>query len=74
MKVTTQGQVTIPAHIRKSLGLQPGDTVTFMENDRGEIVLQKTMHDQQDPIETAASRFKLSMSADELIGLLRDEP
>ncbi|GAA4649791.1 hypothetical protein GCM10023116_20720 [Kistimonas scapharcae] len=72
MKVTTQGQVTIPAHIRKSLGILPGDSVTFVENDRGEIVLKRTIQDQQDPIEIVAHRFKLSMSSDELIALLRE--
>ena len=73
MKMTTQGQVTIPARIRKSLGLNPGDRVNFVENDRGEIVLQKVNIDHNDPIEKAASEFKLSMSAEELLKLLRDD-
>ena len=73
MKMTTQGQVTIPANIRKSLGLNPGDLVNFVENDRGEIVLQKVNIDHNDPIEKAASEFKLSMSAEELLKLLRDD-
>lgn len=71
--MTTQGQVTIPASIRKSLGLNPGDRVNFVENDRGEIVLQKVNIDHNDPIEKAASEFKLSMSAEELLKLLRDD-
>ena len=73
MKMTTQGQVTIPASIRKSLGLNPGDRVNFVKNDRGEIVLQKVNIDHNDPIEKAASEFKLSMSAEELLKLLRDD-
>ena len=73
MKMTTQGQVTIPASIRKSLGLNPGDRINFVENDRGEIVLQKVNIDHNDPIEKAASEFKLSMSAEELLKLLRDD-
>ena len=73
MKLTTQGQVTIPASIRKSLGLHPGDRVNFSENDRGEIVLEKVTIDHTDPIEKAASEFKLSMGADELLKLLRDD-
>ena len=71
--MTTQGQVTIPASIRKSFGLNPGDRVNFVENDRGEIVLQKVNIDHNDPIEKAASEFKLSMSAEELLKLLRDD-
>lgn len=73
MKITPQGQVTIPASIRKSLGLHPGDRVSFTENDRGEIVLQKVTIDHSDPIEKAASEIQLSMSADELLKLLRDD-
>lgn len=73
MKITTQGQVTIPARIRKILELSPGDRVNFVENDRGEVVLQKVKADLSDPVEKVASEFKLSMSADELLKLLRDD-
>ena len=73
MKITTQGQVTIPAHIRKSLGLNPGDRVNFIKNERGEVVLQKVMIETEDPIEKAADEFKLNMGADELLKLLRDD-
>ena len=73
MKLTTQGQVTIPASIRKSLGLHPGDRVSFIQNDRGEVVLQKVEFKQADPIDSAANEFKLSMGADELLKLLRDD-
>ena len=73
MKITTQGQVTIPASIRKALGLSPGNRVKFIENKNGEIILQKACESSHDPIEDAASKFKLSMSADELMKLLRDD-
>ena len=73
MKITTQGQVTIPASIRKSLGLNPGDRVSFLENDRGEVVLQRVEIDHTDPVEKAAHEFNLSMSADDLLKLLRDD-
>lgn len=33
--VTTKGQVTIPAEIRKALGLKPGDRVSFGLEDHG---------------------------------------
>ena len=73
MKLTTQGQVTIPVSIRKSLGLNPGDRVSFLENDRGEIVLKKVALDYSDPVDKVATEFKLSMGADELLKLLRDD-
>ncbi len=73
MKLTTQGQVTIPASIRRSLGLNPGDRVSFVKNDRGEVVLQKVQVDNTDPVEKVADEFKLAMGADELLKLLRDD-
>ena len=38
-KVSTQGQVTVPVEIRKSLGLNPGDKIAFVTNRQGDIVL-----------------------------------
>ncbi len=38
-KVSTQGQVTVPVEIRKSLRLNPGDKIAFVTNRLGEIVL-----------------------------------
>ncbi|WP_067583045.1 type II toxin-antitoxin system PrlF family antitoxin [Endozoicomonas ascidiicola] len=73
MKITTQGQVTIPANIRKSLSLNPGDRVNFVKNDRGEVVLQKVQIENADPVDKVADEFKLSMGADELLKLLRDD-
>lgn len=73
MKITTQGQVIIPAHIRKSLGLNPGDRVNFIKNERGEVVLQKVTIETEDPLEKAADEFKLNMGADELLKLLSDD-
>ena len=38
-KISSQGQVTIPAEIRKSLGLSGGDKIAFITNEAGEFVL-----------------------------------
>lgn len=38
-KVSSQGQITIPADIRKRLGLSPGGKIAFVTNQQGEIVL-----------------------------------
>ncbi|MCA9447270.1 MAG: AbrB/MazE/SpoVT family DNA-binding domain-containing protein [Candidatus Omnitrophica bacterium] len=40
MRVTTKGQVTIPAHIRGYLGIEPHSEVDF-EIRNGEVVLKK---------------------------------
>jgi AbrB family looped-hinge helix DNA binding protein len=38
-KISSQGQVTIPAEIRRSLGLNGGDKIAFITNEAGEFVL-----------------------------------
>ena len=39
-KVTTNGQVTIPADFRRLLGLKPGDKVLFLLRDNGDVVVE----------------------------------
>ena len=36
--VQEKGQVTIPAEIRKKLGLEKGDLVAFVETDQGVLI------------------------------------
>ena len=38
-RVSANGQIMVPAEVRKSLGLKPGDKILFTENDRGETVI-----------------------------------
>ncbi len=37
--ITSKGQLTLPAELRRELGLKVGDVVTFRKNAAGEIVL-----------------------------------
>lgn len=36
-KTSTKGQATIPAEVRKALGLQPGGSVQFIVDDEGKV-------------------------------------
>lgn len=38
-RVTKKGQVTIPAQLRDALGLNPGDEVEFMRENKNRIVV-----------------------------------
>jgi AbrB family looped-hinge helix DNA binding protein len=38
-KISANGQITIPAEIRRLLGLKSGDKILFLENSSGEIVI-----------------------------------
>ena len=37
--VTTNGQVTIPAEVRRLLGIKPGNKVLFFQRANGDIVI-----------------------------------
>ena len=41
-KVTSKGQITIPASIRKAVGLREGDKVLFVHEDNGTISLRSS--------------------------------
>lgn len=44
-KITSKGQVTIPASVRNALGVDEGDKVVFVQMDDGSIVLRNnTLH------------------------------
>jgi antitoxin PrlF len=42
-KLTAQGQISVPAEIRKRLGLRPGSVLEWDEND-GEVVVRRAGH------------------------------
>ena len=37
--MTTKGQITIPADVRKALNLRAGDKVVFITRESGEVVI-----------------------------------
>ncbi len=72
MRVTTKGQVTIPRHIRESLGITPETEIDFIE-DNGKFYIVKT----DEP--NIKRKFKnlrgiatANMSTDEIMNLTRD--
>ena len=38
-KLSANGQITVPAEIRRLLGLKSGDKILFFQNQDGEVVL-----------------------------------
>jgi antitoxin PrlF len=40
-KLTRQGQVSVPASIRRKLGLAPGSVLEWYENDQGDVVVRR---------------------------------
>jgi len=38
-KLTAAGQITVPAEIRQILNLKTGDKILFIQNERGEVII-----------------------------------
>ena len=46
-KLTTQGQVSVPAAVRRALGLTPGTVLEWVEEKGRFVVKRATRHDSQ---------------------------
>ena len=75
MKLTVKGQVTIPRHIRRHLGVSPRDEVDFVIAD-GHVILQKIAPAEDgDAKALAAMRGAATeyLHTDEIMGMTRGE-
>ena len=60
-KVTSQGQVTIPADIRKNLGLEDGTNVVFLELEDGVLIKsEKNIREALEPFDKRRKALKLT--------------
>ncbi|WP_248963894.1 AbrB/MazE/SpoVT family DNA-binding domain-containing protein [Sphaerisporangium perillae] len=73
MKITSKGQVTIPAEIRQQLNLHEGDEVDFVvEGSSVRIVrTDEGLTRGQRMVKRLQNSARLTMSTDELMELLR---
>lgn len=74
MKITTKGQVTIPAEIREQLGLLPNTEVEFTIAGSG-VMVTKARHRGrrgQRLVAHLRGRGTVRMSTDEILALTRD--
>ncbi|MHB8361688.1 MAG: AbrB/MazE/SpoVT family DNA-binding domain-containing protein [Thermoplasmataceae archaeon] len=69
-KITSKGQITIPAGIRKSLGISRGDRIIFERKD-GDIVIKKA--EEKGLVLLLESISPLSEKAMKSLKKLRDE-
>ena len=67
-RVTERGQVTIPKKLRDRLGIRPGQTVDFRQEE-GRIVLTKGA--SVDPLDAWFGVLSDSRSTDEMVDELR---
>lgn len=74
--MTLKGQVTIPKHIRDSLGLKPGAQLDFAINSDGDVVLHRTDTSQPhkaDRFESVRGKADVKWRTQELMALLRGD-
>lgn len=64
--LTSKGQVTIPADIRKALGLEAGERVVFTQLDDGTTVMRtktRAIADLKGLLKSARSKRKVTVGA-----------
>ncbi|MCX7271083.1 MAG: AbrB/MazE/SpoVT family DNA-binding domain-containing protein [Burkholderiales bacterium] len=74
--MTLKGQVTIPKHIRDSLGLKPGAQLDFAVNRDGDVVLHRTDTTQPhkaDRFEAVRGKADVKWRTHDLMALLRGD-
>ena len=73
MKITSKGQVTIPADIRQKAGLLPETEVEF-KLKRGQVVIKKAADSRRRGrklVETLRGKGTVHMSTDQIMALTR---
>lgn len=73
MRVTSKGQVTIPADVRQRLGIKPGTQVEFQLDDLGvRLVRAATSHGEL-IVRQMVGRGDVPMTTDEIMALTRGD-
>lgn len=75
MKITTRGQVTIPADVREQLGLRPNTEVEFVV-ERGQAILRKLRRSRRRGAKLVAhlrGRSTVPITTEEILALTRGE-
>ncbi|MDR2712610.1 MAG: AbrB/MazE/SpoVT family DNA-binding domain-containing protein [Clostridiales bacterium] len=73
-KVTSNGQITIPADIRRRLSIKDGDKVLFLESNDGVLMLNSSMialKQLQKDLEGEAEKAGL-LTEDDVVALCRE--
>jgi AbrB family looped-hinge helix DNA binding protein len=74
MRITSKGQVTIPAHIRERYGLLPDADVEFVEEEDGpRLVLARHTARGRRLVGRLRGRADSGMSTEEIMALTRGE-
>ena len=74
-KVTSKGQITVPASVRAAIGVGAGDRILFVREDDGRVTLygsnMQVLRAAQDAFEGAAEEAGLE-SVDDVVALVSE--
>lgn len=71
--LTTKGQITVPKDVREYLGLNQGDTVTFVIKRSGEVMLKVPKYRDLDALAGAAGTLDTPMEFEEMLKIARED-
>ena len=71
--ITSKGQVTIPAQVRKHLGLMTRDKISFVIENEGEVCLKAPRYPTVAALRGAAGTLKEPLSWEEMRAIARED-
>ncbi len=71
--ITSKGQVTIPAEVRRRLDLKPGDKIVFSVGDGGEVCLAAPKYPDIESLRGAAGSLEKPLTWEEMRAIARED-
>ena len=72
-KITSEGQITIPAEVRRHLGINEGDRVSCVIGDEGRVELRASRYPTVAALAGAAGSLKRPLSLEEMLEIARED-
>lgn len=71
--VTSKGQVTIPAEVRRRLGVGTGAKITFVIDENGSVQIKAPRYPTVESLRGAAGSLKEPLRGDEMRDIARED-
>jgi antitoxin PrlF len=71
--ITSKGQLTLPAEVRRHLGLRTGDKVSFVIEDSGKVTLRVPKYPNVASLAGAAGKLDRPMNMEEMLEIARED-
>ncbi len=71
--ITSKGQVTIPVEVRRHMGVDTNDKVSFIIGDDGEVQLKAPRYSTIESLRGAAGSLKVPTSKEAMLDIAHEE-